>query len=106
MRYSPRRKQTHVGTDYRTFRFIEFLVALWLLTPWWGRSDMMLFRWHLRLLYVALISVAVGIFISPGKAFAFGGRLQGIIWPMTATQVAQYAAVAAGLTILLWLGHR
>ena len=42
----------HVGTDYRTFRFVEFLAGLWLLTPWWGRSDMMLFRWHLRLLYI------------------------------------------------------
>jgi hypothetical protein len=99
-------QQVHVGTDYRTVRFIEFLVGLWLLTPWWGRSDMMLFRWHLRLLYIALISIAVGIFISPGKAFAFDGRLSGVIWPIFATQAAQYAAVAAGLTILLWLGHR
>ena len=99
-------QQSHVGIEYRTFRYIEFLVGLWLLTPWWGRSDMMLFRWHLRLLYIALISVAIGIFISPGKAFAFGGRLGGDIWPMGATQVAQYAAVAAGLTVLLWLGHR
>jgi hypothetical protein len=96
----------HLGTDYRTFRYIEFIIGLWLLTPWWGRSDMMLFRWHLRLLYIALISVAVGIFLSPGKAFAFDGRLGGTIWPMTATQVAQYAAVAAGLTIVLWLGRR
>ena len=99
-------QQAHVGTDYRTFRFIEFFIGLWLLTPWWGRSDMMLLRWHLRLLYIALISVAVGIFISPGKAFEFGGRLSGVIWPIYATQAAQYAAVAAGLTILLWLGHR
>lgn len=99
-------QQTHVGTDYRTFRFIEFLVVLWLLTPWFGRSDMMLFRWHLRVLYIALISVAVGILISPGKAFSFDGRLGGDIWPMAVTQVAQFAAIAAGLTTLLWLGHR
>lgn len=97
---------SHIGTDYRTIRFIEFLAVLWLLTPWWGRPDMMLFRWHLRLLYIALISVGLGILVSPGRAFAFGGRLQGTIWPMTATQVGQYGAVAAGLTILLWLGHR
>lgn len=96
----------HFGTDYRTIRYIEFFAVLWLLTPWWGRSDMMLFRWHLRLLYIALISVGLGILVSPGRAFAFGGRLQGTIWPMTATQVAQYGAVAVGLTILLWLGHR
>lgn len=96
----------HIGTDYRTVRYIEFLVGLWLLTPWWGRSDMLLFRWNLRLLYIALISVAVGIVISPGKAFSFDGRLGGDIWPMAVTQVAQFAALAAGMTILLWLGHR
>jgi hypothetical protein len=99
-------QQKHLGTYYRTFRYIEFLTALWLLTPWWGRSDMMLFRWHLRLLYVLLIVVGIGILISPGKAFAFGGRLSGVVWPMGPTQVAQYGGVAAGLTILLWLGRR
>ena len=36
------------GTMYRTFRLAEYLAALWLLTPWWGRRDMLLFRWHLR----------------------------------------------------------
>jgi hypothetical protein len=99
-------QQSHLGTYYRTFRYLEFLVGLWLLTPWWGRSDMMLLRWHLRLLYICLISAAIGILISPGKAFGLDGRLGGDIWPMGATQLAQYAAVAAGLTILLWFGHR
>ena len=94
-----------LGTDYRTFRFIEFLIVLWLLTPQWYRSDMMLFRWHLRVLYTLLISVFVGMLISPGKAFEFDGRLGGVIWPVVPTGVAQYAAVVAGLTILLWLGH-
>jgi hypothetical protein len=98
----------HIGTYYRTVRFIEFIVVLWLLTPWFGRSDMMLFRWHHRILYIWLISVAIGVLVSPGKAFnpVLGGRLGGAIWPMAVTQVAQYAAIAAGLTILLWLGHR
>lgn len=99
-------QQTHLGTCYRTIRFIEFLAALWLLTPWWGRSDMMLLRWHLRVLYAALTSVAIGLVISPGKAFSFDGRLSGVLWPMVATQVAEYGAVAAGLTILLWFSHR
>jgi hypothetical protein len=98
-------QQTHLGTYYRTIRFIEFLAALWLLTPWWGRADMLLLRFHLRILYVILIAVFVGMLLAPGKAFQHG-RLSGTIWPMTATQIAQYAAVAAGLTILLWLGHR
>src|SRR5580698_8865067 len=32
----------HVGTIYRTFRFFEFVAVLWLITPWWGRRDLML----------------------------------------------------------------
>jgi len=99
-------QQVHLGTDYRTIRFIEFLVALWLMTPWWGRADMLLFRVHLRILYIALISVAVGALLSPGKANFPSGRLTGAVWPMYPTQVAQYGAIAAGLTLLLWIGRR
>ena len=95
----------HLGTVYRTFRLAEFVVALWLLTPWWGRRDMLLFRCHLRCLYIALGSVFLGILIAPGHAFAQDGRLSGVIWPMFPTQVAQYAAVAAGLTVVLWLAR-
>jgi hypothetical protein len=94
----------HLGTIYRTARLIEFVIGLWLLTPWWGRRDMLLLRYQLRCLYVALGSVALGLLLSPGKALhTYGGRLSGVIWPMGPTQVAQYAAVAAGLTIALWL---
>ena len=92
----------HLGTIFRTFRLAEYLFALWLLTPWWGGPDMMLFRWHLRCLYAALVSVFVGMLIAPGRAFAYQGRLMGVIWPMFPTQVAQYAAVALGLTVVLW----
>jgi hypothetical protein len=95
----------HLGTIYRTFRFAEFAAALWLLTPWWGRRDMLLFRCHLRWLFVALGSVLLGLLIAPGHAFAEAGRLSGVIWPMFPTQVAQYAAVAAGLTVVLWLAR-
>lgn len=95
----------HIGTVFRTFRLVEFVAVLWLLTPWWGRRDMLLLRLHLRYLYAALILVAVGILLSPGKAFDNSGRLSGVIWPMGSTQVAQYAAVAAGLTIVLWLAR-
>ena len=96
----------HLGTAYRTFRLAEFVCALWLLTPWWGRRDMLLFRCHLRWLYVALGSVFLGLLIAPGHALAFDGRLEGVIWPMLPTQVAQYAAVAAGLTVVLWLARQ
>ena len=94
-----------LGEAYRTFRLAEFVAALWLLTPWWGRHDMLLLRCQLRCLYVALGSVLLGLLIAPGHALAFDGRLTGIIWPMAATQVAQYAAIAAGLTIVLWLAR-
>jgi hypothetical protein len=93
------------GTMYRTFRLAEYVVALWLLTPWWGRRDMMLLRCHLRCLYVALASAMIGIAISPHRAFAYGGRLSGVIWPLLPTQLAQYAAVAAGLTVILWFAR-
>jgi hypothetical protein len=95
----------HIGTVYRTFRFAEFVGALWLLTPWWGRRDMLLLRCHLRWLYVGLGSVLLGILIAPGHALAQNGRLSGAIWPMFPTQIAQYAAVAAGLTVVLWLAR-
>lgn len=93
----------HLGTAYRTFRLAEFVAALWLLTPWWGRRDLLLLRIHLRWLFVALGAVFLGFLLAPGHALAQDGRLSGTIWPMFPTQVAQYAAVAAGLTAVLWL---
>jgi hypothetical protein len=96
----------HLGTAFRTFRLAEFAFAMWLLTPWWGRPDMLLLRCHLRWLYVSIGTVALGLVVSPGKAFAYDGRLTGAIWPILPTQIAQYAALAAGLTIVLWLGRR
>jgi hypothetical protein len=95
----------HVGEIYRTVRLAGFVAVLGLLTPWWGRSDLFLLRCHLRCLYVALGSVLLGLLVTPGKALHFDGRLAGVVWPMAATQVAQYAAVTAGLTIVLWLAR-
>jgi hypothetical protein len=95
----------HLGTAFRTFRIAEYVTALWLLTPWWARDDMLLLRLMLRALYVVLGSVVLGLLLSPGHAFAYDGRLTGAIWPIMPTQVAQFAAVAAGVTILLWLGR-
>lgn len=94
------------GATFRTVRLAEFIAALWLLTPWWGRSDMLLVRVNLRCLLAALGSVVVGLLISPGEAFSFDGRLSGVIWPMFPTQVAQYAAVTAGSLVVLWLGRQ
>lgn len=91
-----------VGTDYRAVRLIVFVSVLWLLTPWWGRKDMMLLRCQMRALSIVLGSVFLGLLIAPGKALSFGGRLEGIIWPIPPTQVAHYAAVTAGMACVLW----
>jgi len=92
----------YIGTIYRTFRLVEFVAALWLLTPWWGRSDIVLVRYHMKWLSIALGSVLLGLLILPGHAMA-AGRLSGILWAMPPTQVAHYAAITTGLAIVLWL---
>lgn len=93
-----------VGTVYRTFRLAEFVAALWLLTPWWGRRDMLLLRCHLGWLFVAVGLAILGLLVAPGHAIQ-AGRLSGVIWPIPDTQLAHYAAVAAGLTVVLWLAR-
>jgi hypothetical protein len=95
----------HFGTVYRTFRLAGFVAGLWLLTPWWGRRDLLLVRYHFVTLWVLLGSVLLGLFVSPGRARP-GGRLTGVVWPIVATQVAHYAAIVAGLAVVLWFcGH-
>ncbi len=91
----------HVGTVYRAFRLILFIATLWLLTPWWGRRDMLLVRSHMKALSIALGSVLVGLVIAPGHALV-AGRLTGAVWPIVPTQVAHYAAVLTGLVVVLW----
>jgi hypothetical protein len=92
----------YFGTVYRTFRLTEFVAVLWLLTPWWGRRDLLLIRCHLRALLLILGSVLAGLLVSPGSAMA-GGRLTGVLWGIAATQVGHYAAVTLGLVVVLWL---
>ena len=92
----------HLGTLYRTFRLTEFVVALWLLSPWWGRRDLLLVRCHLASLAVVLGSVLLGLLMFPGRALG-GGRLGGVLWDIPATEVAHYAAIALGLMVVLWL---
>jgi len=92
----------HLGTIYRTFRFAGFVATLWLLTPWWGRRDMLLVRVYLRTMAVVLVIVLLGLLLSPSAALA-QGRLAGTLWPFPPTQVAHFAAVTTGLVVLLWL---
>jgi len=95
----------HLGTIYRTVRLAEFIAALWLLTPWWGRRDMLLLRCHLVSYSVLLGSVVLGVLVAPGHALS-GGRLVGVIWFIPATEVAHYAAIVLGVVVVLWLcGH-
>ncbi|MEP7022228.1 MAG: O-antigen ligase domain-containing protein [Actinomycetota bacterium] len=93
----------YLGALYRTSRLIEFCAVLWLLTPWWGLRDLLLVRYHLITLGVILGSVVLGLLVAPGSALV-QGRLSGALWQIPATQTAHYAAVTAGLVIVLWLG--
>ena len=94
----------HFGTVFRTFRLAGFVACLWLLTPLWGRRDILLARCHLAMLYGVLGSVVLGLVIAPGTARnkQIEGRLSGAIWPVPPTQVAHYAAVTIGFVVVLW----
>ena len=92
-----------VSASYRTFRFVEFAAVLWVLSPWFGGKDLLLVRSYLAMMYATLGSVILGQLVAPGRAGGLGGRLTGVIWPIPPTQVAHYAAVTAGITVVLWL---
>lgn len=93
----------HIGTIYRTFRFAGFVGTIWLLTPWWGRRDLLFVRAHLAVLSVLIGSVLLGIPIKHHSAFG-QGRLGGSFWSFPPPQVAHFAAVMTGLVVVLWLG--
>jgi len=76
--------------------------VLWLLTPWWTRRDLLLVRTHLMYLWFVLGSAVVGLLVAPGLAMT-DNRLYGVLWPIPPTQVGHYAAVAIGLTTILWM---
>jgi hypothetical protein len=95
--------QFFVGSVYRGARLMAFVICLWLLTPWWGRRDLVLLRAHRVAMWAILAFVLAGAAIAPGKAFAFEGRLSGTLWPVPPTQVAHYAAVLFGTSAILWM---
>ena len=88
-------------TLYRTCRLGEFVATLWLLSPWFDRRDLLLARCHLKALGVVLGSVLLGLMVSPSRALD-QGRLSGEFWPITPVQVADFAAVALGMLVVLW----
>jgi hypothetical protein len=91
-----------VGSTYRGGRLLLFVAILWLLTPWWGRPDFPLLRAHLLCQQVIIASVWLGALLAPGDAFSGSGRLTGVLWPIPPPQVAHYAAVLFGCTVVLW----
>jgi len=94
-----------LGSMYRASRFFLFTLVLWLLTPWWGRRDMLLLRCHRYVLWVVLGTVLIGAAVAPGRAFSFEGRLAGILWPIWPTGVAHVAAILFGTSVVLWICH-
>jgi O-antigen ligase len=93
-----------LGSTYRALRLLGFTAVLWMLTRWWGRSDLTLLRCHITCLRIVLVTVLVGAVVAPGAAFSYDGRLSGALWPIPPTQVAHYAAVLLGCTVVLWFG--
>lgn len=95
------------GSVFRAFRFALFVATLWLLSRWWGLG-LQFVRHHIRTLGAVLLTVAVGLVVAPGLARPelYDGRLVGVIWPLTAPQVGQYGAIAAGLVVMLWLARQ
>lgn len=92
--------QYPLGTDFRVGRFLLFVTVMWLLTPYWGRQDMLLVRCHLKTLILVAVFQLVGLIIAPGKTL--GNRFPGVIWPIPGTQVAHYMAVLCGIVLILW----
>lgn len=92
------------GSMLRCGRLVAMVAILWMLTPWWGRRDLLFLRYQRRALAVVLAIVVLGLILFPGRALsqAGGGRLGGTIWPIQPTTVAHYAAVLTGTTVVLW----
>lgn len=100
------RLESGFGSLVRCARLTLFVATLWLVSGWW-RGDLRFARYHLLALGAVLLTVLAGLVISPGSAFSGpDGRLAGAIWPIPSTHVGQYAAVATGLAVVLWLTRK
>ncbi|WP_330348063.1 O-antigen ligase domain-containing protein [Streptomyces sp. NBC_00582] len=95
------------GALFRCARLALFIGTLWLLSRWWDGGTTFV-RHHIRMYFAVLGTVAAGLVVSPGTALSgeYGGRLVGVLWPLTPPQIGQYAAVIIGLTVLLLMGRR
>lgn len=97
-----------VGAFIRCGRLGLFVAIAWLLTPWWGQPRMPLLRAHLRVLWIVVGSIMVGLVLFPTRARSGYGagdaRLIGTIWPIAPTQVGLHAAMLVGFSCALWFG--
>ena len=91
----------YFGTVYRTFRLAEFVAVLWLLTPWWGRRDLLLVRCHLRVLVVILARCSLACWWRPAMPCGGAGsrRALGRSLPRRSRTMRRYF----GLVVVLWL---
>lgn len=94
------------GALLRGARFAVFVATLWLITPWWD-GTLTFVRYHVRALFAVLLTAVIGLALAPSLAMpeAYDGRLVDALWYLTPPRLAQYAAVVAGLTLLLWLAR-
>lgn len=99
------RGQVGIGGILRSVRLLTFIGVLWLLTPWWGRRDLLLARCHLRVVTFVSATMIFGLLIRPSMALSVDGRLGSIFWPVWPTAVAHFGAMAVGLTTVLWFTH-
>ena len=63
----------HFGTVYRSFRLAGFVFTLWLLSPWWGRRDLLLTRCYVITMTAVLSMTILGLLVSPSKALGGEG---------------------------------
>lgn len=91
-----------LGAVLRCVRLGGFLSVLWLLSPWWGRPDLLIARCHFRALLVVCASVILGAVVAPPYAFSVQDRLSGALWPIWPTGVAHFAALVAGSAVVSW----
>ena len=90
-----------LGGMIRSLRLGVFVLTLWLLTPWWGRRDLLLAKCHFWTMVGILATVLAGVVIAPGMAL--GGRLKGVLWPIPPPQVAAFAALVTGMALVGWM---
>jgi O-antigen ligase len=99
--------ESGLGAFVRCARFTCFMVTLWLLSRWWFDAQAFV-RAHIRALCGVLLTVLAGLALAPGLALPGNnsGRLTGAVWPLSPPQVGQFAAIAIGLTVVLWMSRR